>query len=85
MTSFLLGALLGALVGTLSGGAFVLRHLHLVRRSLAMEMCHELTDEFGQRFRHIENQLDYLESAIVHLRNDLDQRASTPLPSSRIS
>jgi uncharacterized membrane protein YccC len=85
MMLFLIGALVGALIGTVSGGAFALRHLHLLRRGLATEMCHDLTDEFGQRFRHIENQLEYLESAIVHLKNDLDLRARTPLPGGRIN
>jgi hypothetical protein len=82
MVLFMIGALAGGLIGALSGGAFALHNLHTLRRGLASEMRHDLTDEFDQRFRHIENQLEYLESAIVHLRNELDpanqQRASLP-------
>jgi fucose permease len=70
---------LGAAVGAFAGAAFVQRHLHTLRRSLADEMRHALVDEFSQRFRHIENQLDYLESAIkIHQLSVYD--AGVPAP-----
>jgi hypothetical protein len=76
---------LGAAFGAVVGGVFVLRHSHSFRRKLADEMRHELVDEFSQRFRHIENQLDYLESAIkLQLLNMYDTGVPVPrLPGSR--
>lgn len=78
---------LGAALGALVGGVFTLRHSHAFRRKLADEMRHELVDEFSQRFRHIENQLDYLESAIkLQLLSSYDTGVPAPrLPGSRAS
>lgn len=81
---------LGVVVGALVSAAFAVRSLHLLRRSLADEMRHDLFDEFSQQFRHLEDQLEYLEAVIksrVLSQYDISipaQRAPM-LPDSRVS
>jgi hypothetical protein len=81
---------LGAVVGALIGAAFAVRNLHLLRRTLAAEMRHDLVDEFRQQFRHLDDQLEYLEAVVknrVLNQYDLSIPAQRPpmLPDRRVS
>jgi hypothetical protein len=78
---------LGAIVGVVLHAVIWHWHLRSLRHDLADEIRHELVDEFEHQFRHIVNQLDYLEQAMrLSLPNPYDVGVPAPrLPGSRVS